>query len=84
VKDTPPLPCKNYFNVLAVEEIEIDSSATTDVSPVPETAQTEKMRKSKLEKKLPKKLNIGAAGIPSTFGWKLKAQTISGSMQSML
>jgi hypothetical protein len=38
VKDTPLLPHKNYFNVLAVEEIEVDSSATTDVSPVPETA----------------------------------------------
>ena len=63
MKDTPPLPCKNYFNVLAVEEIEIDSSATTDVSPVPETARTEKSRKSKLEKRLPKKLNIGAAEV---------------------
>ena len=43
--------------------MEIDSSATTDVSPVPETAQTEKSRKSKLEKRLPKKLNIGAAEV---------------------
>ena len=63
VKDTPPLPCKNYFNVLVVEEIEVDSATTTDVSPVPETVQTEKTRKSKLEKKLPKKLNVGAAEI---------------------
>jgi hypothetical protein len=63
VKDTPPLPCKNYFNVLAVEEIEVDPSTTTDISPVPETARTEKMWKSKLEKKLPKKLNVGAAEI---------------------
>jgi hypothetical protein len=38
VKNTPPLPHKNYFDVLAVEEIEKDSSATIDVSPVPETA----------------------------------------------
>jgi len=63
VKDTPPLPSKNYFNVLAVEEIKTDSSATTDVSPVPETARTEKTRKSKLEKRLPKKLNIGATEV---------------------
>jgi hypothetical protein len=38
VKDTPPLPPKNYFNVLAVEEIKDESSALTDVSSVPETA----------------------------------------------
>jgi hypothetical protein len=63
VKDTPPLPRKNYFDVLAVEEIEKDSSATTDVSPMPETARTEKPRKSKIEKRLPKKLNIGAAEV---------------------
>ena len=63
MKDTPPLPFKNYFNVLAVEEIKIDSSATTDVSPVPKTARTEKTRKSKLEKRLPKKLNVGAAEV---------------------
>ena len=63
MKDTPPLPCKNYFNVLAVEEIEFSSPATTDVSPVPDTARTEKNRKSKLEKRLPKKLNIGAAEV---------------------
>jgi len=63
VKDTPPLPSKNYFNVLAVEEIKTDSSATTDVSPMPETARTEKTRKSKLEKRLPKKLNVGAAEV---------------------
>jgi hypothetical protein len=61
VKDTPLLPCKNYFDVLAVEEIKDSSSATTDVSPVPETARTEKTRKSKIEKRLPKRLNIGAA-----------------------
>ena len=59
----PLLSCKNYFNVLVVEEIEVDPSTTTDVSPMPETAQTEKTRKSKLEKKLPKKLNVGAAEI---------------------
>jgi hypothetical protein len=71
VKDTPLLPHKNYFDVLAVEEIEKDSSATTDMSPMPETAQTEKPRKTKLEKRLPKnsisallKLDL----IPSTFG----------------
>jgi hypothetical protein len=46
-----------------VEEIEKDSSATTDVSPVPETARTEKPRKSKIEKRLPKRLNIGAAEV---------------------
>jgi len=71
VKDTPLLPCKNYFNVLAVEEIKINSSATTDVSPVPETARTEKTRKSTLEKRLPKKLNIGAAevGPNSLYLW---------------
>jgi predicted aspartyl protease len=63
VKDTPPLPHKNYFNVLAVEEIKDDSSAPTDVSPVPETAQTEKPRKLKLEKRLPKKLSVGAAEV---------------------
>jgi hypothetical protein len=63
VKDTPPLPHKNYFNVLAVEEIKDDSSASTDVSPVPETARTEKPRKSKIEKRLPKRLNIGAAEV---------------------
>jgi hypothetical protein len=32
----PPLPLNNYFNVLAVEEIKNNSSAPTDVSPVPE------------------------------------------------
>jgi predicted aspartyl protease len=63
VKDTPPLPCKNYFDVLAVEEINDSSSATTDMSPVPETAQTEKPRKSKIEKRLLKRLNIGAAEV---------------------
>jgi predicted aspartyl protease len=63
VKDTPPLPHKNYFNVLAVEEIKDDSSAPTDVSPGPETARTEKPRKSKIEKRLPKRLNIGAAEV---------------------
>jgi predicted aspartyl protease len=63
VKDTPPLPHNNYFNVLAVEEIKDDSSAPTDVSPVPEKVQTEKSRKSKLEKRLPKRLNVGAAEI---------------------
>jgi len=30
---------------------------------MPETAQTKKTRKSKLEKRLPKKLNIGAAEV---------------------
>ena len=63
MKDTPPLPSKNYFNVLAVEEIKNDSPATTDVSPVPETARPEKTRKSKLEKKLPKRLNVGATEV---------------------
>jgi hypothetical protein len=63
VKDTPPLPRKNYFDVLAVEEIEKDSSATTDMSPVPETARTEKPQKSKIEKRLPKRLNIGTAEV---------------------
>jgi hypothetical protein len=63
VKDMPPLPHKNYFDVLAVEEIEKDSSATVDVSPVPETARTEKPRRSKIEKRLPKKLNISAAKV---------------------
>jgi hypothetical protein len=63
VKDTPPLPLNNYFNVLAVEEIKDDSSALTDVSPVPEIVRTEKPRKLKLEKRLPKKLNVGAAEI---------------------
>jgi hypothetical protein len=63
VKDMPPLPLNNYFNVLAVEEIKNDSSALTDVSPVPEIVRTEKPRKSKLEKRLPKKLNVGAAEI---------------------
>jgi predicted aspartyl protease len=63
VKDTPPLPCKNYFDVLAVEEMKNDSSALTDVSPVQETARTENPRKSKLEKRLPKKLSVGAAEI---------------------
>ena len=63
MKDTPLLPCKNYFDVLAVEEIGTNSPATTDVSPVPETAQTEKPRKSKIEKKLLKKLSIGAAEV---------------------
>jgi hypothetical protein len=59
-----PLPLSRAsFNVLAVEEIEVDPSTTTDVSPMPETARTEKTRKSKLEKKLPKKLNVGAAEI---------------------
>jgi predicted aspartyl protease len=63
----PPLPRKNYFDVLAVEEIKKDSSATTDVSPVPETARTEKPRK----KRLPKRLNIGAAevGPNSLYLW---------------
>jgi predicted aspartyl protease len=60
VKDTPPLPSKNHFNVLAVEEIKNESSAPTDVSSVPETARTERTRKSK---RLPKKLNIGAAEV---------------------
>jgi hypothetical protein len=59
----PPLPRKNYFDVLVVEEIEKNSSATTDVSPVPETARTEKPRTSKIEKRLPKRLNIGAAEV---------------------
>jgi hypothetical protein len=64
VKDTPPLPHKNYFNVLVVKEIKNDSSAPTDVlAPVPETARTEKPRKSKLEKRLPKKLSVGAAEV---------------------
>jgi len=63
VKDTPPLPRKNYFDVLVVEEINNDFSAITDISPVPETARTEKTWKSKLEKKLPKRLNIGAAEV---------------------
>jgi predicted aspartyl protease len=63
VKDTPLLPLNNYFNVLAVEEIKNDSSTLTDVSPVPETVRTEKPRKLKLEKRLPKKLNVGAAEI---------------------
>jgi predicted aspartyl protease len=63
VKDTPLLPSKNYFNVLAVEEIKNESSAPTDVSAVPETARTEKTRKSKIEKRLLKKLNIGAAEV---------------------
>jgi hypothetical protein len=34
---------------------------------VSETAQTEKSQKLKPEKKLPKKLNIGAAEVGSTF-----------------
>jgi predicted aspartyl protease len=63
VKDMPPLPPKNYFNVLVVEEIKDESSAPTDVSSVPETARTEKTRKSKIEKRLPKKLNIGTAEV---------------------
>jgi hypothetical protein len=63
VKDTPPLPSKNYFDVLVVEEIKNESSAPTDVSAMPETARTEKTRKSKIEKRLPKKLNIGAAEV---------------------
>jgi hypothetical protein len=63
VKDTPPLPLKNYFNVLVVEEIKDESSTPTDVSSVPETARTEKTRKSKIEKRLPKRLNIGAAEV---------------------
>jgi hypothetical protein len=59
----PPLHRKNYFDVLAVEEMKNNSSALTDVSPVPETARTEKPqtkkpRKSKLEKRLPKKLSV--------------------------
>jgi hypothetical protein len=71
VKDTPLLPRKNYFDVLAVEEIEKDSSPTTDMSPVPETARTEKPRKSKIEKRLSKRLNIGAAevGPNSLYLW---------------
>jgi len=67
VKDTPPLPYKNYFNVLAVEEIKIDSSTTTDVSPVPETARTEKTRKSKLERRLPKKTQHWCCGSRPKF-----------------
>jgi hypothetical protein len=67
----PLLPRKNYFDVLAVEEIEKDSSTTTDVSPVSETARTKKPQKSKIEKgfqkgsisALPKSVQI-----PSTFG----------------
>ena len=56
----PPLPQKNCFDVLAVEEMKVDSSAATDVSPMPEQ---KKGRKSKLEKRLPKKLNIRAAEV---------------------
>jgi hypothetical protein len=63
VKDTPLLPLNNYFNVLAVEEIKNDSSAPTDISPIPEIVRTEKPQKSKLEKRLLKKLNVGAAEI---------------------
>ena len=63
MKDTPPLPSKNYFNVLAVEEIKNNFPAATDVSPVPETARPKKTRKSKLEKKLPKRLNVGATEV---------------------
>jgi predicted aspartyl protease len=57
VKDVP-LPSHNYFNVLAVEEIHNDSPATTDTSPEPKIPRP---RKSKIEKRLPKKLKIGAA-----------------------
>ena len=63
MKDTPPLPSKNYFNVLVVEEITDDLPATKDVSSVLQEARTEKPRKSKLEKRLPKKLSIGAAEV---------------------
>ena len=46
-----------------IEEIKVDSSTITDISPVPETVRTEKMRKLKLEKKLPKKLNVSATEV---------------------
>jgi predicted aspartyl protease len=63
VKDMPLLPLNNYFNVLAVEEIKDDSSALIDISAVPEIVRTERPQKSKLEKRLPKKLNVGAAEV---------------------
>ena len=61
MKDVPPLPSHNYFNVLAVEEIHDASPATTDTSPTPKTTRASGSRKSKIEKRLPKKLKIGAA-----------------------
>ena len=62
MKDTPPLPRKNRFDVLVVDEIIHELPPSKDVSPVPQKAQTEP-RKSKLEKRLPKKLSVGAAEV---------------------
>jgi predicted aspartyl protease len=72
----PLLPSNNYFNVLSVEEIDSFSSDKTDASPVLEKTQTERLRKSKFEKQLPKKLNIGTTEVgPNSLYLRVKIES---------
>jgi hypothetical protein len=62
VNDVPLLPVKNYYDVLMVEEINNDSSVTTDTSIKRKSEPSARLtRRPKWERKLPETLKIDAA-----------------------